>query len=123
MLVCYFRVSREGLISRGSHRKEREDGGVPTRVVPLSRRQASLHISVGGDEPGVFLYLPNHQVQYQQRHDRQQSQRIKIHLEQPRTDIRSHNKLDTFNFRLHEHNPDMFFVRRRRVTTKEVDGF
>ena len=69
MLVCYFRVSREGLVSRGGHRKESEEGGgVPTRVVPLSRRQASLHISVGGDERTLFLYFPN-QVQYQQRHD------------------------------------------------------
>ena len=49
--------------------------------------------------------------------------RSKMHLEQSRTDIRSHDKLDTLNFRLHEHNPDVFFVRRRRVTTKEVDGF
>jgi hypothetical protein len=67
VLVRYFGVSREGLISRGEHREE--DGGVPTRMVPLSRRQACLHISVGGDEPGVFLYLPDHQVHYQQRHD------------------------------------------------------
>ena len=75
MLVCYFRVSREGLISRGGHRKEREEyGGVPTCMVPLSRRQASLHVGVGGDEPGVFLYLTN-QVQYQQRHDGQQRQK------------------------------------------------
>lgn len=98
--------------ARPDHREIRD---TPPGMVDLALGQSSLDVDVGHDVPCISLDLhtPGRRSSERATHGddtRRRTTTTTTNLEQSRAEVRPNDELDTLDLRLHEHDPEMFFL-------------